>query len=55
MTETEAAFQIVGVVYYRGRRVQMEPELRSRVKVEVAVLSSPSLLVLTVCVDVKQH
>ena len=30
-------------------------ELRSRVKVEVAVLDSPSLLVLTVSVDVKQH
>ena len=28
---------------------------RSCVKVEVAVLSSPSLLVLTVSVDVKQH
>ena len=30
-------------------------ELRSCVKVEVAVLGSPSLIVLTVSVDVKQH
>ena len=30
-------------------------ELRSCVKVEVAVLGSPSLVVRTVCVDVKQH
>ena len=31
------------------------PELRSCVKVEVAVLGSPSLIVLMVSVDVKQH
>ena len=30
-------------------------ELRSSVKVEVAVLGSPSLMVLMVSVDVKQH
>ena len=30
-------------------------ELRSCVKVDVAVLGSPSLIVLTVSVDVKQH
>ena len=30
-------------------------ELRSCVKVEVAVLGSPSLISLTVSVDVKQH
>ena len=30
-------------------------ELRSCVKVEVAVLGSPSLIVRTVSVDVKQH
>ena len=30
-------------------------ELRSRVKVEVALLGSPSLIVLMVSVDVKQH
>ena len=30
-------------------------ELRSCVKVEVAVLGSPSLIVLMVSVDVKQH
>ena len=30
-------------------------ELRSRVKVEVAVLGSPSLIILMVSVDVKQH
>ena len=30
-------------------------ELRSCLKVEVAVLGSPSLIVLTVFVDVKQH
>ena len=33
----------------------MQRELRSCVKVEVAVLGSPSLIVLTVSVDVKQH
>ncbi len=31
------------------------PELRSCVKVEVAVLGSPSLTVLMISVDVKQH
>ena len=31
------------------------PELRSCVKVEVAVLGFPSLIVLMVSVDVKQH
>ena len=30
-------------------------ELRSCVKVQVAVLGSPSLMILTVSVDVKQH
>ena len=30
-------------------------DLRSCVKVEVAVLGSPSLIVLTVSVDAKQH
>ena len=30
-------------------------ELRSCVKVEVAAQVSPSIIVLTVCVDVKQH
>ena len=33
----------------------MPVELRSCVKVEVAVLGSPSLMVLMVSVDVKQH
>ena len=33
----------------------MQRELRSCVKVEVAVLGSPSLIVLTVSVDGKQH
>ena len=32
-----------------------DSELRSCVKVEVAVLGSPSLIVLMVSVDVKQH
>ena len=32
-----------------------DSELRSCVKVEVAVLGSPPLIVLTVSVDVKQH
>ena len=32
-----------------------ETELESCVKVEVGVLGSPSLIVLTVSVDVKQH
>ena len=31
------------------------PEFRSDVKVDVAVLGSPSLIVHTVSVDVKQH
>ena len=37
--------------------VDLKPhtELRSCVKVEVAVLGSPSLIVLKVSVDVKQH
>ena len=37
---------------------EMQPkmsELRSCVKVEVAAMGSPSLIVLTVSVDVKQH
>ena len=37
------------------RERQRETEFRSHVKVEVAVLGSPSLIVLTVSVDVKQH
>ena len=36
-------------------RSRMRTELRSCVKVEVAVLGSPSLIVLMVSVDVKQH
>ena len=35
--------------------MKRESELRSCVKVEVAVLGSPSLIVLVVSVDVKQH
>ena len=41
-----------------GRKATLKcsiSELRSCVKVEVAVLGSPSLIVLTVSVDVKQH
>ena len=43
-----------------GRKVTLKlkhqvSELRSCVKVEVAVLGSPSLMVLMVSVDVKQH
>ena len=40
-----------------GRKATLKPqsELWSCVKVEVAVLSSPSLIVRTVSVDVKQH
>ena len=34
---------------------QFRSELRSCVKVEAAVLGSPSLIVLMVSVDVKQH
>ena len=37
------------------RDSSMSSERRSCVKVEVAVLGSPSLIVLVVCVDVKQH
>ena len=35
--------------------MKRESELRSCLKVEVAVLGSPSLIVLVVSVDVKQH
>ena len=41
------------VFVIRGRR--QTSELRSCVKVEVIVLGSPSLIVLMVSVDVKQH
>ena len=37
------------------RERQRETEFRSHVKVEVAVLGSPSLIVPTVSLDVKQH
>ena len=37
------------------RRVKISAELRSCVKVELAVLGSPSLIVLSVSVAVKQH
>ena len=42
---------------YYGRRegAIIASELRSCVKVEVAVLGSPSLIIRTVSVDVKQH
>ena len=43
------------VVHVRERGVLFLRELRSSVKVEVAVLGSPSLIVPTVSVDVKQH
>ena len=36
-------------------QVDQATELRSCVKVEVAVLGSPSLIVFMVSVDVKQH
>ena len=40
----------------RARDVSpVESELRSSVKDEVAILSSPSLIVVMVSVDVKQH
>ena len=35
--------------------IQFIPELRSCVNVEEAVLGSPSLIVLMVCVDLRQH
>ena len=41
--------------YMRSDDGTIFAELRSCVKVEVAVLGSPSLISLTVCVDVKQH
>ena len=41
---------------FKGRdREGRHPELRSCVKVEVAVVGSPSVIVLMVSVDVKQH
>ena len=40
---------------HHERRSRLQTELRSCVKVEVAVLVSPSLLVLMVSMDVKQH
>ena len=39
----------------QNERTCVESELRSCVKVEVAVLGSPSLMSLVVSVDVKQH
>ena len=41
--------------YMRSDDGSIFAEVRSCVKVEVAVLGSPSLISLTVCVDVKQH
>ena len=46
MTELESSEVTVSLMF---------SEPRSRVKVEVAVLGSPSLIVLVVSVDVKQH
>ena len=40
---------------YRNVMFRADSELRSCVRVEVAVLGSPSLIVLPVPVDVKQH
>ena len=39
----------------RKKKVVQSSELRSCVKVEVSVMGSPSLIVLTVSVDVKRH
>ena len=36
-------------------QLEVQSELKNDVKVEVAVLGSPSLIVLMVSVDVKQH
>ena len=42
-------------IYKQGIGFGLESELRSCVKVKVAVLGSPSLIVLMVSVDVKQY
>ena len=52
--------RMINIHYYNNYKnyyyyYYQSPELRSCVKVEVAVLGSPSLTVLTVSVDVKQH
>ena len=44
-----------GYIYKQGIGLGLESEVRSCVKVKVAVLGSPSLIVLTVSVDLKQH
>ena len=41
--------------FVKGLDTRRRAELRSCVKVEVDVLGSPSLIVLMVSVDVKQH
>ena len=40
---------------YKDTTVEGLAEIRSCVKVEVGLLGSPPLIVLTVAVDVKQH
>ena len=49
--------KVVGSFKYLGLfdSITLLSEVRSCVKVEVAVLGSPSLIVLTVSVNVKQH
>ena len=46
---------VVHLAVYRNVMFRADSELRSCVKVEVAVLGSPSLIVLTFSVDIKQH
>ena len=54
MSESGAWSVVTQVGRYRQTE-RSETELRSCVKDEVAVLGSPSLMVLMVSVDVKQH
>ena len=54
--EPQSGHPAVELPEAKDRPTQYEnSELKCRVKVEVVVLGSPSLIVLTVSVDVKQH
>ena len=54
-TAFEDPYLLVLVVFYVSTKAHLFGAQELCVKVEVAVLGSPSLIVLTVSVDVKQH
>ena len=55
MVSESGAWSVVTQVGKYRQTERSETELRSCVKVEVAVLGSPSLMVLMVSMDVKQY